>query len=157
MARSRKSPRPRRRPAVASRRSASLRSGGPAGPSRASPRTLPLSRGEAELKRLLAECRVTFYRASGPGGQHRNKTETAVRLYHLPSGITVICAETRSQHRNRVLALARLRDRLRALARRRKPRKKTRVPPGVRTADIEAKRRHGRKKTLRRKPATEDE
>jgi protein subunit release factor B len=115
------------------------------------------SHGERELQRLLSECRVTFYRASGPGGQHRNKTETAVRLHHLPSGITVTCADTRSQHRNRVLALARLRERLRARARRPKPRRPTKVPAGVRSRNLDAKKRQGTKKTLRRKPKTEQE
>jgi hypothetical protein len=62
---------------------------------------------------LLAECDVTTYRASGPGGQHRNKVESAVRLRHRPSGITVIAEESRLQAENRVRALKRLR---RALA-----------------------------------------
>ena len=58
---------------------------------------------------LLAECDVTRYRASGPGGQHRNKVESAVRLHHRPSGITVIAEESRLQGENRVRALKRLR------------------------------------------------
>ena len=47
-------------------------------------------------------------RASGPGGQHVNRTESAVRVTHLPTGLTAIAMEERSQHRNRKLALARL-------------------------------------------------
>ena len=47
-------------------------------------------------------------RASGPGGQHVNRTESAVRVTHLPTGMQAIAAEERSQHRNRKLALARL-------------------------------------------------
>src|SRR5262249_37762165 len=59
---------------------------------------------------LLAQCEVDTYRASGPGGQKRNKTSSAVRLRHLPSGLIVIAEESRSQHENRARALRRLRQ-----------------------------------------------
>ncbi len=58
---------------------------------------------------LLAQCEVNIHRASGPGGQHRNKVSTAVRLYHRPTGITAQGYDSRSQHENRRTALARLR------------------------------------------------
>ncbi|KAJ4810382.1 Peptide chain release factor 2 [Rhynchospora pubera] len=58
---------------------------------------------------LMAQCDMDTYKATGPGGQHRNKRETAVRLKHLPSGITAQAAEDRSQHKNRASALSRLR------------------------------------------------
>src|SRR5213593_4331196 len=58
---------------------------------------------------LLAQCEVDTYRASGPGGQKRNKTSSAVRLRHAPSGLIVIAEESRSQHENRLRALRRLR------------------------------------------------
>jgi hypothetical protein len=58
---------------------------------------------------LLAQCEVDTYRASGPGGQKRNKTSSAVRLRHLPSGLAVIAEESRSQHENKAKALTRLR------------------------------------------------
>src|SRR4029079_11252581 len=61
---------------------------------------------------LLAQCAVDTYRASGPGGQKRNKTSSAVRLRHLPSGLLVIAEESRSQHENRARALRRLRQAL---------------------------------------------
>jgi len=70
--------------------------------------------------RLLAECDVHTYRASGPGGQHRNKTDSAVRLAHRPTGVTVTATESRSQHENRARALRRLRKAI-ALAVRRPP------------------------------------
>jgi len=63
----------------------------------------------ADDKDLLAECQVHFYRASGPGGQKRNKTSSAVRLRHDPTGLTVVATESRSQHENRARALRRLR------------------------------------------------
>jgi hypothetical protein len=59
---------------------------------------------------LLAQCEVDTYRASGPGGQKRNKTSSAVRIRHLPSGLIVIAEESRSQHENRAKALKRVRQ-----------------------------------------------
>ena len=58
---------------------------------------------------LLADCDVDTYRASGPGGQKRNKTSSAVRLRHRPSGLIVIAEESRSQHENKARAVRRLR------------------------------------------------
>src|SRR5579871_5802833 len=61
---------------------------------------------------LLAQCEVDTYRASGPGGQKRNKTSSAVRLRHPPSGLLVIAEESRSQHENKARALRRMRQAL---------------------------------------------
>jgi hypothetical protein len=58
---------------------------------------------------LLAQCEVDTYRASGPGGQKRNKTSSAVRLRHPPTRLLVIAEESRSQHENKARALRRLR------------------------------------------------
>jgi len=90
--------------------------GGPpgAGPSprhpspvtRHSPRSTWADLSDAEL---LAQCEVDTYRASGPGGQKRNKTSSAVRLRHPPTGLIVIAEESRSQHENKAKALRRLR------------------------------------------------
>jgi len=60
-------------------------------------------------EQLLGQCEVDTYRASGPGGQKRNKTSSAVRLRHTPSGLIVIAEESRSQHENKARALGRLR------------------------------------------------
>jgi hypothetical protein len=61
---------------------------------------------------LLGQCEVDTYRASGPGGQKRNKTSSAVRLRHPPSGLLVIAEESRSQHENKARALRRMRQAL---------------------------------------------
>jgi hypothetical protein len=58
---------------------------------------------------LLAQCEVDRYRASGPGGQHRNKTESAVRIRHLPTGVQAIAEDSRSQAENKEIALRRVR------------------------------------------------
>src|SRR5882762_199403 len=70
-----------------------------------SPRSTWTSLTEAQL---LAQCEVDTYRASGPGGQKRNKTSSAVRLRHTPTGLIVIAEESRSQHENKAKALKRL-------------------------------------------------
>jgi protein subunit release factor B len=99
---------------------------------------------------LLAECEETFFTAGGPGGQHRNKTESAVRLVHRPTGATVTATERRSQAQNRSAALARLRERLAALSRRPKPRKASRPTLGAKVRRLAEKRRHSERKASRR-------
>jgi hypothetical protein len=58
---------------------------------------------------LLAQCEIDRYRASGPGGQHRNKTDSAVRLRHRATGVSAIGEDSRSQLENKTAALRRLR------------------------------------------------
>jgi protein subunit release factor A len=107
----------------------------------------------AILKRQVV---VETYRSSGPGGQRKNKTETAVRIKHLPSGITVIATEYRSQAQNRELAFERLRERLQKLNRPRKRRVPTKVPLRVTERIKEEKRKLSAKKRLRQKPSQSD-
>jgi ribosome-associated protein len=110
-----------------------------------------LARRSAALpdEELLAECEVDVFVASGPGGQHRNKTESGVRLRHLPTGVVVTATERRSQLQNRGVALERLREKLAAMSRARRPRRKTRPTRASQRRRLESKRRHSAKKRER--------
>ena len=105
---------------------------------------------------LLAECRIETFRAGGPGGQHQNKTESGVRLTHGPTGIVVTARKSRSQHRNRQIALDRLREALAERERVDPPRIPTRTPVHEKRKRLEAKRRRSEVKKTRRRPDPED-
>lgn len=104
-----------------------------------------------------AELSWEFFKASGPGGQHRNKTETGVRLTHLPSGITVTATERRSRERNRSQALERLMERLAQRQRPRKTRKPTKPSRAARQRRLDGKLKRGRIKSLRKRPSCSDD
>jgi protein subunit release factor A len=89
---------------------------------------------------LAAACEESFFVGGGPGGQHRNKTASGVRLVHRPTGVAVTATERRSQAQNRSAALARLRARLAALAREPKPRKPTKATRGSKERRLTAKK-----------------
>jgi ribosome-associated protein len=99
---------------------------------------------------LLAECEESFYIGGGPGGQHRNKTESAVRLAHRPTGVVVTATERRSQPQNRGAALERLRARLEALAHRPKPRRATKPTRGAKERRLKEKKVRGERKASRK-------
>ena len=102
------------------------------------------------LERLARECRITPFKSSGPGGQKKNKTESSVRVRHLASGITRNATESRSQARNRALALERVWDEIARRARRRKPRVPTRPTRSAIERRLIEKRREAEKKGARR-------
>ena len=114
----------------------------------------PPAAGEAQKpldpERVLADSDMEFVRASGPGGQHRNRRETGVRLTHRPTGVVAGATERRSQAQNRALALERLVEKLEKLRRKRKPRKATKKGKGVRRAEVASKRIESVRKTARR-------
>jgi protein subunit release factor B len=105
---------------------------------------------------LLRECEVDTFRSSGPGGQHVNKTESAVRLTHLPTGLIVTCREARSQHQNKAACLRKLREKVRELNYRPAKRVPTRVPSSAKNRTLEAKARRSQIKRLRSKPSMDE-
>ena len=72
----------------------------------------PVHPAQLDEAALLAQCGVQRTRRSGPGGQHRNKVESAIVLTHIPTGVEAEASERRSQHENRQAALRRLRVQL---------------------------------------------
>ena len=105
---------------------------------------------------LLLECRVETFSAGGPGGQHQNRTESGVRLVHLPTGLRVTAREERSQLRNRGAALRRLRERLQILNQKETPRTPTRVPTREKKKRLDEKKYRSHRKRLRRPPLPEE-
>ncbi|MGQ9645098.1 MAG: peptide chain release factor-like protein [Thermodesulfobacteriota bacterium] len=114
-------------------------------------------RYDTDPKVLVNQVLLETYKSSGPGGQRKNKTETAVRLRHLPTGITVVATEHRSQAQNRQLAFERLRERLRKLTQPRKRRIPTTVPLDAMERKREEKRLHSMKKKRRGKSFLKEE
>jgi hypothetical protein len=92
---------------------------------------------------LLRECDVHIYKASGPGGQHRNKASSAVRLRHHPTGISAHGDESRSQHENKSRALGRLRMNIATRLRRPVDVENLQIPGIVAACILEPRRRAG--------------
>lgn len=105
-----------------------------------------------DLEELEKEVEFSAYQASGPGGQHRNRTFSAIRATHLPTGIVVTASDSRSQLRNRKIALERLRERLIEHYHEDPPRVPTKKSKAIRLREKRQRQRESDKKKLRRKP-----
>ena len=105
---------------------------------------------------LLKECNIDTYRAGGKGGQHVNKTESAVRITHLPTGTMATCQDERSQLRNKRKCMLQLRNKLEALNYKPPVRILTRKPKAVKEKILQDKKKQAEKKQLRQKPDLED-
>lgn len=102
------------------------------------------------MKTLRDQVKIEFYRSSGPGGQRKNKKETAVRLRHLPTGIVATATESRYQARNVESAFERLKEKLARLYAKKKKRIPTRVSRAAKERRLESKKRQSQKKERRR-------
>jgi protein subunit release factor B len=110
-----------------------------------------MERYETDRQSLERECDLEFFVAGGPGGQHRNKVETGVRLRHRPTGVVVTATERRSQYANREAAYERMAERLTEIQKVRTPRRPTRPSAAARAARVDEKKRTGERKAFRRK------
>ena len=102
------------------------------------------------LEDVARDCDVQVFRASGPGGQCVNTTDSAVRMTHVPSGMTATSRESRSQFRNRQLCLQKLRRLFEAKARPPKVRRATKPSRRAKEARLADKRRRAQVKAQRR-------
>lgn len=107
-------------------------------------------------EKLLALCDVETFRSSGKGGQHVNKTDSAVRLTYRPCKIVITCRQERSQYLNKMLCLQKLREKVARLNRRPAKRIPTRLPRSKKEENLAKKAKHGEKKRQRRKVRLEE-
>ena len=101
-----------------------------------------------------SDLEFSFYKSGGPGGQKKNVTESSVRVRHIPTGITVVATESRSQHRNKANAIAELERRLAARKRKPKTRVATRPSRAAQRRRIDDKKKQAQKKEMRKPPDT---
>ncbi len=102
-------------------------------------------------QKLLEECEVQSYRSSGSGGQHVNTTDSAIRLKHIPSRITVTCSQERSQYLNKMICLQKLRAKIARLNEKPLPRVATKKPRRAKEKVLKEKKQLSLKKKLRTK------
>ena len=109
------------------------------------------------LEQLEKEIEISAFQASGPGGQHRNRTYSAIRMTHKPTGITVTASDSRSQATNRKVALRRLHCRIVEHFRTDAPRVPTRKSGRVRSRERADREHQTRRKRQRRSVDQEGE
>ena len=100
---------------------------------------------------LERDCDLEFFVAGGPGGQHRNKVETGVRLTHRPTGLVVTATERRSQSANREAAFERMAAKLEARRKVRKPRRATKPSAAAKAERLQEKKKASERKKARGK------
>ncbi len=104
-----------------------------------------------EEEKLLKECEVQTYKASGKGGQHVQKTDSAVRLIHLPTGLRVTSQQERSQYLNKKICLEKLNKKLQDRLKKRKKRIPTKKTRGSKERTLKKKKELSEKKDFRKK------
>lgn len=105
---------------------------------------------------IARDCEVEVFRATGPGGQGVNTTDSAVRMRHVPTGVTVTSRESRSQFQNRASCLRKLKEVFERRARRPKARKPTKPSKRAKAKRLADKRLRAGVKRLRGRPSGED-
>jgi protein subunit release factor A len=102
------------------------------------------------------DLKFEYYKSGGPGGQHKNKRNMAVRITHLPSGVSATGQDSRSQSQNKDLAMARLEAKLRERFKVKKARIKTKISRAKKEKALDWKRKQSRKKQARREKFSEE-
>ena len=102
------------------------------------------------------QLRIEYFKSSGPGGQHKNKKFTSVKITHSPTGLSAVGTEQRSQAQNKEMALERLNIKIDRLFRKKKKRIPVRMPGSVKEKILEYKKRRGKIKQLRQKVKNEE-
>lgn len=102
------------------------------------------------------QIKVHYFKSSGPGGQHKNKRFTSVKVIHGPTGISAVATEQRSQFQNKAVAIERLTEKVARHNKKKKKRIPTKIPSVVREKILQRKKRQSEKKRSRQK-ISEDE
>jgi protein subunit release factor B len=102
------------------------------------------------------DIRIEFFKSSGPGGQHKNKRSTAVKITHLPTRISAVATEQRSQSQNKQTALLRLEGKIVRLTKKKKRRIPVALPKAIKEKILESKRKRSKTKFLRQKVKEEE-